>query len=89
MRLTIKLVDKIYRATGVNITLLTSDEWRHADPIAQKMLIEEYCRETKRTSPLASGNIPKNYMKLLIEANNYFFTTPEIPSVEENLQKKK
>lgn len=73
-RLTIKLVDKIFYATGVNILLLTSDEWRKTNPLAQRMLIQEYLRETHKMDGSDGIHIPDDYSKLLGEAINYFFT---------------
>lgn len=73
-KLTIALVDRIHRETGVNVTLLTSDEWRHADPKAQRMLIQEYLRETHQSDKSDGIHIPDNYAKLLVDAVNYFFS---------------
>ena len=72
-RLTIKLIDEIYNATGVNIVLLTSDEWRKANPKAQRMLIQAYLRETKQMDGSDGIHLPDDYANLLAEAINYFF----------------
>ena len=72
-RLTIKLIDEIYNATGVNIVLLTPDEWRKANPKTQRMLIQAYLREIKKMDGSDGIHLPDNYDKLLVEAINYFF----------------
>ena len=72
-RLTIRLVDEIYDATGVNVVLLTPDEWRTTNPRAQRMLINAYLKETKQMDGSDGIHLPDNYDQLLIDAINYFF----------------
>ena len=79
-RLTIKLVKEIYNATGVNILLLTPDEWRKANPVAQRMLINAYLKEAGKSPETDGVHIEDNFDGLLAEAITYFFTlltTPE------------
>ena len=85
MKATIRLIDKIHRATGENVALLTSDEWRKAHPLAQRILIQEYLKETGQSGNDDGVHLPDNYMDLLIEAINYFFTPS--PSQENGPEK--
>ncbi len=78
-KLTIELVDRIFRATGVNILLLTPDEWRHTNPLAQRMLVQEYLQAVHKMDGSDGIHVPDNFVDLLSEAINYFFTplTPQ------------